>query len=117
MITEQMDIYFVQKDYQTKEYKMHNGNIIAQKIGSIFPPGQYGYQNAPNMKIDFTPAKSGEWIVLPKGVRPGQENMNQGQQNINQGQQNFQQQGQGPNKIQPHTNYDFQGNNNGFPDQ
>ena len=108
MITEQMDIYFVQKDYKTQEYKMNNGNILAFRIGSIFPPGQYGYQNAPNMKIDFTPSKSGEWIVLPKGVRPGQENMNQGQQN-------FQQQGQGPNKIQPHTNYDFQGgNNDGF---
>lgn len=90
-----MDIYFVQKDFQTKQYKRYdNGNIVAQKIGTIFPPGQYGYPTAPNMKVDFTPTKSGEWIILPKGVKPGEE-MQQGmgqpqqqnyqQQNYNQG--------------------------------
>ena len=37
MIDQQMDIYFVQKDFQTKQYKRYdNGNIVAQKIGTIF---------------------------------------------------------------------------------
>jgi hypothetical protein len=104
MINQQMDIYFVQKDFQTKQYKRYdNGNIVAQKIGTIFPPGQYGYPTAPNMKVDFTPTKSGEWIILPKGVKPGEE-MQQGMgQPQGQQQNNYQQQSNHISNSMPNT--------------
>ena len=90
-----MDIYAVYKDYKTKEYKRFNdGKLVAHKLGTIFPPGPYGYPTAPNISLDLRPEKSAEIIILPKGVKPGEE-MQQGmgqpqqqnyqQQNYNQG--------------------------------
>ena len=50
MIDQIMDIYCVYKDFQTKQYKtFDDGKIVAHKIGTIFPPGKYGYPTAPNM--------------------------------------------------------------------
>ena len=93
MINQQMDVYAVYKDYKTKEYKRFNdGKLVAHKLGTIFPPGPYGYPSAPNISLDLRPEKSAEIIILPKGVKPGEE-MQQGmgqpqgghQQNYNQG--------------------------------
>jgi len=87
MIDQIMDIYCVYKDFQTKQYKtFDDGKIVAHKIGTIFPPGKYGYPTAPNMRIDLTPTKGGEWIILPKGVKPGEEMQQGGQQNNYQNQ-------------------------------
>jgi len=89
MINQQMDIYCVYKDYKTNQYKtFDDGKIVSHKIGTIFPPGKYGYPSAPNMRIDLTPTKGGEWIILPKGVKPGEEMQQGGTQNNYQNQSN-----------------------------
>ena len=104
MINQQMDIYCVYKDYKTNQYKkFDDGKIVSHKIGTIFPPGKYGYPSAPNMRIDLTPTKGGEWILLPKGVKPGEE-MQQGMgQPQGKQQNNYQQQSNHISNSMPNT--------------
>jgi hypothetical protein len=90
MIDQQMDIYAVYKDFKTKEYKRFNdGKLVAHKLGTIYPAGgQYGYPTAPNISLDLEPKKSADIIILPKGVKPGEEM----QQGMGQPQNNYQNQ-------------------------
>ena len=90
MIDQQMDIYAVYKDYKTKEYKRFNdGKLVAHKLGTIYPAGgQYGYPTAPNISLDLEPKKSADIIILPKGVKPGEEMQQGGSQNNYQNQSN-----------------------------
>jgi len=98
MINQQMDIYAVYRDYKIKgQYRKYNdGKLVYDKLGSIYPSGynDYNYPTAPTLDLRLEPKKSADIIILPKGVKPGEE-MQQGmgqpqqqnyqQQNYNQG--------------------------------
>ena len=96
MINQQMDIYAVYKDYKIKgQYRKYNdGNLVYDKLGTIYPSGysEFNYPTAPTLDLRLEPKKSADLIILPKGVKPGEE-MQQGmgqpqgghQQNYNQG--------------------------------
>ena len=97
MIQQQMDVFFLEKDHKNNTYKTD----YAKKIGTIWPPNPSIGFNDPNLSLDFIPQRQGKMVVLPKGQKPGQ-----GQVNVSsnsgggyQQQGNYQQPQGGPQHI------------------
>ncbi len=68
MISQQMDVFFLEKDHKNNTFKTE----YAKKIGTIWPPNPSMGFNDPNLSLDFIPQRQGKMVVLPKGQKPGQ---------------------------------------------